>query len=154
MSDTSKSTICFAGGDIGSGNVEGEVINESVSPWASPVVLIRKKDGAPSFCIEYRLNAVTRKDTFPLPRIDDLLDQLKGKSIFTTLDAKQGYWQISVQEESQEKTAFVTFDGLYKFWVMPFGLCNAPATFQRLMQRALVEMSKFCSVYIDILIFT
>ena len=81
---------------------------------------------------------MTHKDTFPLPGIDDLLDQLKGKNIFTTLDAKQGYWQIRVQNEFKEKTPFVTFDGLYEFRVMPFGLCNAPATFQRLMQRALV----------------
>ena len=136
--------------------LESEVIQESASPWASPVVIVRKKDGALRFCVDYRrLNAVTRKDTFPLPRIDDLLDQLKGKKIFTTLDAKRGYWQIRVQKSSQEKTAFVTFDGLYEFRVMPFGLCNAPATFQRLMQRALVGMSKFCSVYIDdILVFS
>ena len=85
-----------------------------------------------------RLQATKCCDPQVLPRIDDVLDQLKGKNIFTTLDAKQGYWQIRVQKESQEKTAFVTFDGLYKFRVMPFGLCNAPATFQRLMQRALV----------------
>ena len=118
--------------------LKGEVIQESASPWASPVVLVRKKDGGLRFCVDYRqLNAVTHKDTFPLPRIHDLLDQVKGKNIFTTLDAKQGYWQ-SVQKESQEKTPFVTFDGLYEFRVMPFGLCNAPATFQRLMQRALV----------------
>ena len=84
------------------------------------------------FCVDYRrLNALTCKHTFPLPRIGNLLDQLKDKSIFTTLDARRGYWQIRVQEESQEKTAFVTFDGLYEFWVMPFGLCNTPATFQR-----------------------
>jgi len=75
--------------------LKGEVIQESVSPWASSVVLVRKKDGALCFCIDYRrLNAVTSKDTFPLPRIDDLLDQLKGKNIFTTFDAKRGYWQI------------------------------------------------------------
>jgi len=136
--------------------LESEVIQESASPWASPVVIVGKKDGALRFCVDYRrLNAVTRKDTFPLPRIDDQLDQLQGKRIFTTLDAKWGYWQIRVQESSQEKTAFVTFDGLYEFRVMPFGLCNAPATFQRLMQRALVGMSKFCSVYIDdILVFS
>ena len=98
---------------------------------------------------------MTHKDTFPLPGIDDLLDQLKGKNIFTTLDAKQGYWQIMVQKESQEKTAFVTFDGLYEFRVMPFSLCTTPATFQRLMKRAVVGMSKFCSVYIDdILVFS
>ena len=119
--------------------LKGEVIQESASPWASPVVLVRKKDGGLRFRVDYRqLNAVTHKDTFPLPRIGDLLDQLKGKNIFTTLDAKQGYWQIRVQKESQEKTAFVTFDGLYEFRVMPFSLCNAPATFQRLIQRALV----------------
>ena len=111
--------------------LKGEVIQESASLWASPVVLVRKKDGGLRFCVDYRrLNAVTHKDTFPLPRIDDLLDQLKGKNIFSTLDAKQGYWQIRVQNESQEKTAFVTFDGLYEFRVMPLGLCNAPATFQ------------------------
>ena len=92
-----------------------EVIQESASPWASPVVLVRKKDGTLRFCVDYRrLNAVTHKDTFPLPRIDDLLDQMEGKKIFSTLDAKRGYWQIKVQEESREKTAFVTFDGLYE----------------------------------------
>ena len=100
--------------------LKGEVIQESA----------RKKDGALRFWVDYRrLNAVTHKDTFPLSGIDDLLDQLKGKNIFTTLDAKRGYWQIRAQKESQEKTAFVTFDGLYKLRVMPFGLCNVPATF-------------------------
>lgn len=83
-----------------------------------------------------RPNAVTHKDTFPLPRINDLLDQMQGK-IFSTLDAKRGYWQIKVHETSRKKTAFVTFDGLYEFRVMPFRLCNAPSTFQRLMQKIL-----------------
>ena len=81
--------------------LKGEVIQESASPWASPVVLVRKKDGALRFC--RRLNAVSRKDTFPLPRIDDLLDQLKGKNIFTTLDAKRGYWQIRVQKSPRRR---------------------------------------------------
>ena len=132
------------------------VIQESASPWASPVVLVKKKDGTLRFCVDYRrLNAVTHKDTFPLPRIDDLLDQMQGKKVFSTLDAKRGYWQIKVQEESKEKTAFVTFEGLYEFRVMPFGLCNAPSTFQRLMQRILQGLGSFCSVYIDdILIFS
>ena len=131
------------------------VIQESSSPWASPVVLVRKKDNTLRFCVDYRhLNAVTRKDVFPIPRIDDLLDQLKGK-VFSTLDARCGYWQIKVKEESREKTAFVTFDGLYEFRVMPFGLTNAPATFQRLMQSVLAGMSEFCSVYIDdVLVFS
>ena len=132
------------------------VIQESASPWASPIVLVKKKDGTLRFCVDYRrLNAVTHKDTFPLPRIDDLLDQMQGKKVFSTLDAKRGYWQIKVQEESKEKTAFVTFEGLYEFRVMPFGLCNAPSTFQRLMQRILQGLGSFCSVYIDdILVFS
>ena len=83
---------------------------------------------------------IMRKDTFPLPRIDDLLDQLKSKKIFSTLDARQGYWQIRVEKESVEKTAFATFDGLYEFRVLPFGLCNMPSTFQRLMQKILSEL--------------
>ena len=129
------------------------VIQESASPWVSPAVLVKKKDGTLRFCVDYRqLNAVTHKDTFPLPRIDDLLDQMQGKKVFSTLDAKQGYWQIKVQEESKEKTNFVTFEGLYEFRVMPFGLCNAPSTFQRLMQRILQGLGSFCSD--DILVFS
>ena len=136
--------------------LESGVVQESSSPWASPIVLVKKKDGSLRFCVDYRrLNAVTRKDVFPLPRIDDLLDQLKGKSIFSTLDAKTGYWQIRMGKSSQEKTAFVTSDGLYEFRVMPFGLCNAPATFQRVMQKVLAGLGDFCSVYIDdILVFS
>ena len=108
---------------------------KSSSPWASPIVLVRKKDGKLRFCMDYhRLNAVTRKDVYPLPRIDSLLDQLSGKRIFSTPGARTGYWQIRLEEKSVEKTAFVTMDGLYEFRVMPFGVCNAPATFQRLMQ--------------------
>ena len=91
---------------------------------------------------------MTRKDFYPLPRIDDLLDQLSGKKVFSTLDAKTGYWQIWMEEFSREKTAFVTMNGLYEFRVMPFGLCNAPATFQRLVQKVLGGLD-FCNVYID-----
>ena len=90
------------------------------------------------------------KDVFPLPRIDDLLDQFKGKRIFSTLDAKSGYyWQILMGPLSQEKTAFIMHSGLYEFNVMPFGLCNAPATFQCLVQHVLMGLESFCSIYID-----
>ena len=112
---------------------EQGVIKPSASPWASPVVLVRKKDGILRFCIDFRqLNAVTQTDSHPLPRIDDLLDQMGKSRYFTTLDLASGYWQVKMHPDSQAKTAFVTHQGLYEFNVMPFGLKNAPAVFQRL----------------------
>ena len=114
------------------------------------MVLVKKKSGEYRFCVDYRaLNAVTRKDVFPMPRINDMLDQLGGKKIFSTLDAHSGYWQIKMGVESQEKTAFSTHDSLYEFRVMLFGVCNGPATFQRLMRHTLRGSSEFCNVYID-----
>ena len=137
------------------------VIQPSSSPWASAIVLVRKKDGGLRICVDHRqLNSVTKLDTFPLPRIDDLLDQLGSAKYFTTLDLAAGYWQIRVADDSIEKTAFITSNGLFEFRVMPFGLTNAPAIFQRLMQTVLsglnsVEGPNFISVYIDnILIFS
>ena len=130
---------------------EQGIIEDSESPWCSPPVLVRKKDGSVRFCIDYRrLNEVTVPDKYPLPRIDDVLDALSHGHYFSVIDLKSGYWQIPMYQNDAEKTAFRTYDGLYQFTVMPFGLRNAPATFQRLMDTVLSGLKwKGLLVYMD-----
>lgn len=131
--------------------LERGVIQPSTSPWSSCVCLVRKKDGTPRFCIDYRLiNAITVKDSYPLPRISDCLDSLAGATCFSTMDLLAGYWQIRVKESDRPKTAFVTKSGLYEFLLMPFGLVNAPSTFERCMETVLRGLQwTTCLIYLD-----
>ena len=122
--------------------MKAEVIEPSASEWASPPVLVRKKDGKVRYCIDFRqLNDVTVKDAYPLPNMDECLDIVGNTKFFSTLDMCQGYHQIEIAEEDRSKTAFLTRYGLYQYRRMPFRLCNAPATFQRAMALVLRGMS-------------
>ena len=127
------------------------IIEESSSPWCSPIVLAKKKDGSFRFCVDLRaVNRVTQSLPHPLPRVDDALDSLAGAKFFSTLDMASGYWQVDLADEDKEKTAFTTGKGLHQFRAMPYGLKNAGATFQRLMELILAGMeSRNCLVYID-----
>lgn len=124
---------------------------ESNSPWSSPTVLARKAGGTWRFCVDYRkLNAITVKDVYPLPRVDETLDLLRHARYITTVDLKAGFWQIPMDKSSRERTAFVFSGGLHEYVFMPFGLCNAPATFQRTMDTVLAGMKwQFCFPYLD-----
>ena len=110
-----------------------------------------KKDGSTRFCVDYRiLNALTTKDAYPLPRIDDSLRLLGNQQWFSTMDLASGYWQVAMSPDVKRKAAFVTNEGLFQFRVMPFGLCNVPSTFERLMDRVLCGMRwSRCLVYLD-----
>ncbi|KAI8510586.1 hypothetical protein Bbelb_115020 [Branchiostoma belcheri] len=126
------------------------VIEPSKSEWASPVVLVPKKDGSIRFCVDFRkVNAVSRFDAYPMPRIDEMLDRLGKAKYITKIDLSRGYWQVPLTPESKSKTAFVTPFGLYQFHTMPFGLHGAPATFQRLMDNMLRGTEEFADSYID-----
>ena len=127
------------------------IITYSESPWASRVVMVKKKDGTLRFCVDYRrLNDETVKDSYPVPRPRDMFDAMEGSKYFSTLDLASGYWQIPLTEEAKKKTAFVTKDGLFEFTRMPFGLTNAPASFQRLMTMVLAKAyGIYALVYVD-----
>jgi len=127
------------------------IIRPAQSEWGSNLVVVKKKDGSLRFCVDYRqLNERTVKDTYPLPRIDDCLDTLGGSTWFSTMDLRSGYHQVALDSRDADKTIFVTRRGTFAFNVMPFGLCNAPATFQRLMDCAMAGLNyEICLLYLD-----
>lgn len=128
------------------------LIEPSTSSWAAPVVMVPKKQKPDwRFCVDFRpLNKVTKKDPYPLPRVDEALDSVAGSKWFSSLDLRSGYWQVPLAPEARPKTAFTTSKGLWQFKVLPFGLCNAPATFERLMDKVLAGIPRQeCVVYLD-----
>ena len=132
--------------------LEAGVICPSQSPWCNVVVLVLKKDGTLHFCVDFRhLNAHTKKDSYPLPRIQEALESVVGSAHYSSMDFKSGFWQIKMALGSQQYTAFTVGNlGFYEFTHMPFGLCNAPATLQHLMQNTLGELKlTYCVIYLD-----
>ena len=134
---------------------ESSTIRPSQSAWCNTMVLVEKKDGSLHFCIDFHcLNACMKKDSYPLPRIQEALESLVGTGHFSCLDLKSGFWQIKMDEASKQYTAFTVGNlGLFECNRMPFGLCNAPATFQWLMQNCMGELNLiYCLIYLDDLI--
>ena len=129
--------------------LDAGVIRRSRSPWSFPVVIINKKDNTKWFCVDFRqLNKITKRNSYPLPVIDEILALLGEAKYLTTLDLKSGYWQVAMDESDREKMAFTCHAGLFEFNVMPFGLANAPSMFQELMSEVLQGLD-FCFAYID-----
>jgi hypothetical protein len=121
--------------------IKNDLVDEPNSRWAARVLLIEKKDGIKRLLVDFRrLNRVTRKDRYPIPNITEMLDSLGKTKFFTTLDLAAGYWQVEVKEEDRDKTAFATARGQLRFKVLPFELCNAPSTFQRIMDQTFREL--------------
>ena len=131
--------------------MEKGLLIPSKSPWAAPLLVVKKKDGSNRVVIDYRkLNNITRKNAYPLPQIDDALDCLGSAQFFSAMDLISGYWQVEMSPEDQEKCAIITTQGLFQPTRMPQGLCNAPATFQRLMDCVLSDLKFSCVlVYLD-----
>ena len=131
--------------------LENGIIEPSISAWSSQIVLVEKKDHSMRFCVDYRaLNEVTKKDSYPLPRIDDCFDALTGTHWFSSIDLQSGYWQVGLSPSAMEKTAFSCPSGLFQFKVLPFGVCNGPPMFQRLMEHVLAGLQwKICLLYLD-----
>ena len=130
--------------------LDAGVVEESTSEWSSPIVVVKKKDGTNRICVDYRkLNATSKFDAYPKPRIDEMLDAVGQSEYLTTLDLTKGYWQVPMKEEDKTKTAFSSPLGLLQFTVMPFGLSRAPATFQRMMDQVLRGTEGYAGVYLD-----
>ncbi|KAL0286442.1 UNVERIFIED_CONTAM: Transposon Ty3-G Gag-Pol polyprotein [Sesamum angustifolium] len=131
--------------------IEKGFVRPSTSPWGAPVLFVKNKDGSMRLCVDYRqLNRVTVKNKYPLSRMDDLLDQLKGATTFSKIDLRSGYWQLRIAENDILKMAFRTRYGHYEFLVMPFRLTNAPAAFMALMNHTFQEYpDQFVIVFID-----